>query len=118
MADADSLVKRRTLMAAIGIGAALALWFGFIGCGNPPQMGADKEVFATVDALFTAVTARSETLLSQCERGLRGQRDAGKLPTHASDYLNGIIQKARAGEWKAAAERLYEFMQVQRRDGR
>src|SRR5258708_4692667 len=38
------------------------------GCGRPPQMGADKDVFATVDALFTAITAHDEKQLSQCEQ--------------------------------------------------
>ena len=36
--------------------------------------------------------------------------------TDASDYLTGIIQTARAGRWQPAAEKLYRFMSVQRRD--
>lgn len=84
---------------------------------QPPQMGEDKEVAKAVDALFTAVTARDEKLLGQCERRLHGYKEDGKLATKAADYLDGIIHKARAGRWQPAAERLYDFMKVQRRDG-
>jgi hypothetical protein len=80
-------------------------------------MGGDEDVVKTVDALFTAVTARSEPLLGQCERRLRSHRDAGKLPPEASDYLGAIVEQARAGRWEAAAERLYGFIKAQRREG-
>src|SRR5438045_887834 len=46
------------------------------GCGRPPQMGADKDVFATVDALFTAITAHDEKQLSLCEQRLKGYFEA------------------------------------------
>ena len=56
--------QSKTKPVALGAGAVgLALLLGcwLVGCGNPPQMGADEKVFATVDALFTAVTAHDET---------------------------------------------------------
>jgi hypothetical protein len=69
----------------------------------------------TVDALFTAVTARDEKLLAQCEQRLHAYRDAGKLPQSAARHLDGVIATARAGSWRPAAERLYSFIQRQRR---
>ncbi len=87
------------------------------GCGRPPQMGADKDVFATVDALFTAITAHDEKQLSQCEQRLKGYFDAGTLPETASTYLKGIIETAHQGKWQSAAETLYSFMMAQRREG-
>jgi hypothetical protein len=80
-------------------------------------MGPDEEVFASVDALFTALTARDEKLLGQCEQRLHAAKAAGKLPGEASGYLDGVIAKARAGSWQSAAEKLYAFMKVQRREG-
>jgi hypothetical protein len=80
-------------------------------------MGADEEVVKTVDALFTAVTARDEQLLGQCEQRLHAHKETGKLPADASAYLAGVIQRARAGRWEPAAERLYRFMKAQRREG-
>jgi hypothetical protein len=80
-------------------------------------MGADEDVFNAVDALFTAVTARDEKLLKQCEQRLQALKQAGKLPEEASDYLAGIIRKARDGRWESSAEKLYSFMMEQRREG-
>jgi hypothetical protein len=107
---------RQTLLAA-GVGAAALLGCWSLGCGGPPQMGADEQVFAAVDALFTAVTARDEKLLGQCERRLHALRGAGQLPGGAADFLDGVIGKARDGRWGAAAEKLYGFMKGQRREG-
>src|SRR5947209_18402666 len=97
-----------------GLAVLLVAWF--VLWTRPPQMGPDPEVFATVDALFTAVTARDDKLLGQCEQRLHTLKDTGKLLAGASNYLDGIIQKARAGRWEWAAERLYEFMKAQRRE--
>jgi len=79
-------------------------------------MGADEEVSKAVDALFTAVTARDEKLLADCERRLLALDDAGKLPREAGAYLDNISRKARAGRWESAAQTLYDFMRAQRRD--
>ena len=50
---------------------------------RPPQMGADEDVFHTVDALYTAVTARDPRLVGQCEQRLHAYREADKLPPTA-----------------------------------
>ena len=108
-------------IAAI-VGAVVVV-LGAVACmaafwGRPPQMGADEEVFTTVDALFTAVTARDERLVAQCEARLRLARDEGKLPPDAAAHLDGVIARARAGRWESAATRLYDFMKAQKREGR
>jgi hypothetical protein len=100
------------LAVVLGIGIVVLVW----KLWPTPQMGADEEVFRTVDALFTAVTARDEKLLRECEQRLHGYRDAGRLPKDAARQLDNIIAKARAGSWQVAAERLYAFMRSQRRE--
>jgi hypothetical protein len=80
-------------------------------------MGADEEVSKTVDALFTAVTARDEKLLTDCEQQLLAFKGAGKLPREASDYLGNIVSTARATRWESAVQSLYGFMRAQRREG-
>jgi hypothetical protein len=97
------------LVAVVVLGAAVAYWM------RPPQMGADEDVFRTVDALYTAVRSRNEVQLSRCEERLRGHRDAGKLPKKSAEYLTRVIAKARSGRWEAATEDLYDFMLAQRR---
>lgn len=102
-------------LAVVGA-AAVAIVVVYIW-GRPPQMGPDEDVYTTVDALYTAVRARDERLLADCEKRLSAYRQAGKLPAAAADHLDGVIAKARAGRWQPAAERLYDFMLAQRREG-
>jgi hypothetical protein len=97
------------------VGLAVALGLGPVGCGKP-RIGQDEEVFKTVDALFTAVTARDEKRLADCERRLLTLKDAGRLPPEASAYLDNVIRKARAGRWEPAAQSLYDLMRAQRRE--
>lgn len=113
----NGATKVAYLLLAGGLPAVVASVLLLIWILRPPQMGADEEVFTTVDALFTAVTARDEKLLGECERRLHAYRDAGKLPRAASDYLDSVIRTSRAGGWTSAAETLYGFMRAQRRDG-
>jgi hypothetical protein len=103
------------ILAAIGLTVLVVAWLAWRS--RPPQMGADDAVFSNVDALFTAVTARDEKRLAECEARLRALKNAGTLPADAADYLDGVFAAAHAGRWQAAAERLYDFMKVQRRDG-
>ena len=115
----DSSSRNRRAACAVGcIGMAvlvlsLLVWWWL----QPPQMGADEEAFKTVDALFTAVTARDEKLLTECEQRLLALREAGKLPPDASAYIDNISRKARVGHWESAAQSLYDFVRAQRREG-
>ena len=84
---------------------------------RPPQMGSSDEVFGTVDALYTAVRSRDEKRLGHCEQRLHAYRDRGQLPKQAATALDSIIDHARSGAWEKAAEQLYQFMLVQRREG-
>ncbi|MBS0262567.1 MAG: hypothetical protein JSS02_11500 [Planctomycetes bacterium] len=81
-----------------------------------PQLVADEEVFQTVDALFTALTSRSEPRLEDCEARLEKLCEEGRLPPQASTVLDDVIRQAHAGQWEPAAQRLYDFMLAQRRE--
>jgi hypothetical protein len=69
--------KWRVGIALGVVGLAVLLVLGYIWWTRPPQMGSDEEVFHAVDALFTAVTARDEKLLGQCEQNLRALKVLG-----------------------------------------
>ena len=101
-------------LAGLGIVAVVIAVLSF---RSPPQMGAEEEVFDTVDALYTAVRNRDDKQLGDCETRLAAYREAGKLPEKAAEALAAIIRKARGGSWDTAAERLYDFMAAQKRDG-
>jgi hypothetical protein len=116
----NKLTPRQACCVVGGVCLTLVVttWALFLWWNRPPQLGPDDEVFKSVDALFTAITARDEKLLADCQRRLRTLKDAARLPTDASTYLDRIIKKARDGNWESAAERLYDYMRAQRRDVR
>jgi hypothetical protein len=116
MDGATSQIRRRTIVAVASVGLVILLGIGWwLWWNRLPQMGSDKAVLRTVDALFTAVTARDESRLADCERRIHMLRDEGKIPAAAAAYLDNIIGTARAGSWQTAAERLYAFIGGQRR---
>jgi len=115
--EAGSVSRTRAAWVVLGVLAAGVVVLVLVALNRPPQMGVDEDVFHTVDALFTAVTARDEKRLGECEQRLHAYRAAGKLPAGPADYLDGVIGRARGGKWQAAAERLYDFMLAQRREG-
>ncbi len=82
-----------------------------------PQLPSSPEVFQTVDALFTAVTAHDSQRLANCQQRLAQYKDHGSLPPAAAQRLDRIISLAQSGDWTAAAHRLYDFMQAQKRTG-
>jgi hypothetical protein len=92
----------------------LLLW----GCGGPPQIGADREAFKTVDALYTAIGLRDATRVEQIGAKLRSLRDAGKLPERAYRSLESIIEESREQKWEPALGRLSRFMEGQHQPAR
>lgn len=109
---------RQKLVAIVAVAGLLVLAVYLYNVFNrPPQMGASEEAFTTVDALFTAVTARDENKLNDCEKRLKRLEESGQLPTSAWKSLDSLIRKAHAGNWQSAAESLYAFMLAQRREG-
>ena len=113
MFDAFSTPTRRAALAAVAGGFVLTLcwWFWW---ARPPQIGNSQEAVKTVDALFTAFTSKDPKRLADCEKRLHTLKDDGKLPDSAAKYLDGLIAKARTGNWRGAAEKLYGFMKAQR----
>ena len=108
--------RRRALLIVCGLIAVVAVVVLVQSLRATPQIGTDEEVFATVDALFTALTCRDDNRLDDCEERLLAYREAEQMPANAADYLDGVIDQARSGQWEPAAHRLYDFMYGQRRE--
>lgn len=105
-----AVVVIASLVLLVVVFALLSWW------NQPPQMGANEEVFRTVDALYTAVRSRDLARLDSCSQRLQKQQESGLLPSSAGKTLDRIIQRARGGAWDHAARSLYDFMLVQRRE--
>lgn len=102
--------QRKWLLLPVGILALIAtIWLVWLRL-PPPQLSSDEQVFKTVDALFTAVTARDEQQLQNCERRLKDYHKQGRISDEAAESLNAAIQQARAAQWEDAARRLYDFI--------
>src|SRR5436190_16261658 len=92
-----------TVLGILIVVVSVRVWFGL---RSQPQLPASDEVFKTVDALFTAVTARDEQRLAACEERLNRFLSGGDLPASAAKRLNSVIATARAGQWEPAAHKL------------
>jgi hypothetical protein len=107
--------QRRTWgVAGGGLLAAMILALLVWSRLPPPQLQADEQVFNTVDALFTALTARDRTRLDECERRLKAYHEQGKTSRAAAARLDAIVKQAHDGKWEPAARKLYDFMLAQR----
>src|SRR5882757_7688672 len=105
---------RRSILSALAT-SLLALALAAGGCGRAPQIGADKDSFKAVDALYTAVSLRDLQHLDRCAKALRDLKAEGKLPEAAGQSLDAIVAEAREGHWEQAQGRLGDFMRGQRR---
>jgi hypothetical protein len=111
-----AMSPRNRLLLALAALALLALTARlYFANRSQSQLASSPEVFQTVDALFTAVTAHDATRLADCQRRLADFKNRGSLPAAAAKRLDRIISLAESGDWPTAAHRLYDFMQAQTR---
>jgi hypothetical protein len=92
-----------------------ALMAVFVVRQQPAQLPPNDEVFRTVDALFTAITAHDERRIADCGKRLQGFEASGAIPKRASVQLERVIEITHAGDYQSAAKRLYYFMEGQKR---
>jgi len=108
--------RTKISFCAVGIVVALIALRGWASFRSQPQLSASEDVFKTVDALFTAITAHDQSRLTACEQQLETLKTAGQIPAAAAKRLATMIGTAGAGQWDAAARQLYSFIQAQRRE--
>ena len=110
----DPESRRQWVVMVAGILALAGLAWVVWSRLPPPQLEADEQVFKTVDALFTALTARDGARLENCEERLNSYHEDGRISDEVAATLDSIIQQARVGKWEPAAKNLYGFMLGQR----
>jgi hypothetical protein len=112
--SAGSSLNHMTLCRTATTALTLAVFLALSGCGGPAQIGSDEEALKAVDALYTAVSTRRIELLDDCAARIDELHSKKKLPDAAFHQLKPLIAEARAGEWKTALRKLYDFMRGQR----
>jgi hypothetical protein len=94
---------------------ALATALLLPGCGNPPQLGSDQQLWSTTDALWTAVSSRRSELVSKAAVKLEELNAVGALNDEAHKSLNEVIALTKAGDWAEARKDLRAFIEGQQR---
>lgn len=105
----------RYLVAVIGVVTILLIGLTYWAWTDTPQLADDDDVYASLDALFTAVTARREPLIVNCESKLVVLHSEGKIPEQAWTRISHVIELAKAGQWESSARELYRFIERQKR---
>jgi len=108
---AASISRQRAM--AIGFLPFLVGAATICGCGKAPQIAGNEKSLKAADALLTAISAKSPSLLEQCEANLATLRAADELSQPAHDYLQSVIVEARSGEWVTARRRLVKLIKSQ-----
>lgn len=109
--------EKKSVRASVAAAAvcALVITAAYWSWTSTPQLAPSDEVYASVDALFTAVTARRAELVAQCETELASLQREGKIPQPAWQRLSRAIALAKSENWEPAAKDLYRFIERQRR---
>lgn len=110
----QTLGSRRSVVAIIGIVSILIGGLAYWRWADTPQLAADGDVYASLDALFTAVTSRRESLVANCESKLVAMHSEGRIPEPAWQRIAHVIELAKAGQWESAASDLYAFIERQK----
>ncbi|WZO98925.1 hypothetical protein EP7_000516 [Isosphaeraceae bacterium EP7] len=100
------MIRRVELLAALLLSCTVMA----AGCGRAPAIGPDKEVFTTIDALYTAVSMKDAGQLERNATSLNRFHEAGRLPDGAHEALAAIVFEAKGGEWEPARQKLRDFM--------
>lgn len=111
----SSSADSRYLVAVIGVVTSLLIGLTYWAWTDTPQLADDDDVYASLDALFTAVTARREPLIVNCESKLVVLHSEGKIPEQAWTRISHVIELAKAGQWESSARELYTFIERQKR---
>lgn len=85
-----------------------------VGCARTPQVIDDPDVYKSVDALWTAMTARKPELLEQVAVRLQKQHEERRLSAQGHARLLQIIARGRAQQWDDGLVQLRALIKAQR----
>jgi hypothetical protein len=111
----ESRITFQQIRARIASACAIVLIcaMSVAGCQKTPQLG-NEECLGAADALWTAITAKDQSLVDQSEQVLKQLHAESKLTAEALDHLQEVIATARGGDWDGARGDLKSFVRGQR----
>lgn len=110
MSSKSTTVQNNSMRYALGIGVIVGLLVGYQAWryfSTPPKLQASADALKTLDAMFTALTARDSAKLAGCMDRIEQHLAAGKLGHEAAVKLRYCAELANQGSWEAAAKYLY-----------
>lgn len=105
------IAQSRGLQLVVGHSLLVALLL-LAGCGGQPQIASENRQL--VVSLATAVSARNTEWLESNARILESHRSEGKCSDVEYRTFQGIIDQARAGQWKQAEDAVYSLRDAQK----
>jgi hypothetical protein len=73
-----------------------------LGCGGPPPPSV--YIDHLIDAIQSAIAHKNSQWLDQYANRARACHNSGQLTDERFQSLEGVFQKARAGDWAGAAQ--------------
>ena len=91
--------------------ATVAVLLVVVGCG-PPQVAPQNQ--RLIASLRTAISARNSQWIEKNAEVLEERRAAGTMSDEEYETFQAIIDKAKAGKWEEAEQKVLAFQKVQR----
>lgn len=110
MSSNSAEVQSNAMRYALVIGVIVGLLVGYQAWryfSTPPKLQASADALKTLDAMFTALTARDSAKLAACMIRIEQHFAAGKLGRKATDQLRYCAELANKDSWDNAAKHLY-----------
>lgn len=82
------------------------------GCTKYPEVST-QESQTLIKGLYTACSSQSPERLAKVEAAWQKLDAAGKLTAAEKETFGRIIEKAKAGQWKAAEDESWAFAKAQ-----
>jgi hypothetical protein len=102
----------KTFEVRRGLAAALLVTLAALGGGcSPPQVEADHRELLL--GLVTAASSQDPNLLTEAERLIDVERQAGQLSKASDDAFSEIIKAGRAGDWDKASRLAFALRDAQ-----
>ena len=109
----EASTGRILLVSLASVLAVVTIAFAYWAWTATPKLQPSDEVYTSLDALFTAVTAHKSPMVETSATRLDALHREGKIPDPAWKRITRVIDLAKDGQWESSAKSLYQFIERQ-----
>lgn len=104
-------MNRNALISTLVIAVVAAVTYLLLPAGYGKV---SPRTYEFAKALYSACLSKSEARIAQVETMLRDELETdSKVPENQADWLEGIVETARQGNWESAAKQARRMMEDQ-----